>query len=233
MRIAVLATLVTVAVGAQVAFAQQFEGYNVCRKCHLDQTEAWMKTPHAKSLESLAPKKKAAEKVKAKLDPEKDYSKDPACLQCHATGHGKPGGYTPDMPADDARFFSSVSCESCHGAGSLYRQEHGAAENLLKSKGEPTSREVLVKTRQNFDYEAACAGCHLNYEGSSFKAAAPPFNPFPPKVDPKYEFNYQKEVVRSSAGAGVHEHFKLKGIFKGEPVPAIRSEIQKDAKEIE
>jgi len=228
-----LMAVAAVAAGSSIVFAQEFEGVGVCRKCHLDQADAWSKTAHAKAYESLRPKVKAAEKVKAKLDPERDYTKEPECLACHTTGYGRPGGYKLDMTASDARLFANVGCESCHGAGSQFRKEHGSADDLLKSKGETTSREVLVKAGQNFDYEAACASCHLNYHGSPFKDAKAPFTPFTPEIDAKYAFNYLRDVLRSGPGAGVHEHFKFKGVFKGEPVPAIREETQKDAKESE
>lgn len=228
-----LLSLAILAAGIAAASGQQFEGNNACRKCHLDQAESWAKTPHAKAFESLKPKVKAAEKLKAKLDPERDYTKEADCLTCHTTGYGKPGGYVPTMAASDARHFINVGCESCHGAGGQYRQEHGAAEQQLKTKGESTPREVLVKAHQNFDYETACATCHLNFEGSSWKAAKPPFNPFTPKLDPKYAFDALRQIVRTGPGAGVHDHYKLKGAFKGEPVPAVRAETQKDAKEPE
>lgn len=232
-RILILAAAMVVLAVPSTVFAQDFVGMTVCRKCHTDQADSWSKTPHAKAFESLKPKVKALEKTKAKLDPERDYTKDPECLSCHTTGYDKPGGYKADMPAADARPLANVGCESCHGAGSKFRQEHGSAEDQLKAKGESTSRDVLVTAQQNFDYETACASCHLNYQGSPFKEAKPPFTPFTPQVDAKYNFNFQKDVFRSGPGAGVHEHYKLKGVFKGGPVPAIRDEIQRNAQELE
>jgi len=230
-RLLIGAAALALMVGFSAVSAQQFEGVNVCKKCHVDQADAWAKTPHAKAMDSLKPKVKATEKKKAGLDPDKDYTQDNACLQCHSTGYGQPGGYTLEMAAADAKHFANVGCESCHGAGSLFRKEHGKADDLRKSQGELTSRDVLVKAGQNFDYQEACASCHLNYEGSNWKGAHAPFTPFTPKIDAKYAFDFLKEALRSGAGAGVHEHYKLKGVFKGEPVPPIRAEIQKTASE--
>jgi len=31
---------------------------------------------------------------------------------------------------------------------------------------------------------------------------------------------------------GLHEHYKLKGVFDGPPVPAVRAEFQKSAKDL-
>jgi len=224
------------ACSAAAAAAEEFEGVGVCRKCHLDQAEAWTRTAHAKAYESLRAKAKAAEKVAARLDPDRDYTREAECLECHTTGFGKPGGYRIDMTAGDARQYVGVGCESCHGAGSAFRKEHGSADDVLKSRGETTPRDRLVRAGQNFDYEAACAACHLNFLGSSLlgaRAPRPPFTPFTPEIGAKYAFSYRSAVFRSGKGAGVHEHFRLKGVFVGEPVPAIREEIQRNAREPE
>lgn len=234
-RIFALLFSLAVAVAAVPAFAEapQFEGAKVCMKCHDLQGESWEKTAHAKSLESLKPSVKAEAKTKAGLDPAKDYTKEADCLSCHTTGHGQPGGYTVDMAAAQAKSLGAVTCEACHGAGSLFRQEHGNAENRLKKQSERTQRSVLVNAGQNFDYQTACARCHLNYEGSPWPHAKAPFTPFTPAVDPKYAFDFDKAVRKSGKGAGVHDHFKLTGVFQGEPEPPLRTEFQKDAKEPE
>ncbi|NVO12422.1 MAG: cytochrome C554 [Rhodoplanes sp.] len=211
--------------------AQEFEGVSVCRKCHIDQAESWAQTSHAKAFESLKPNVKAAAKQKGKLDPAKDYTTDATCLGCHTTGFGKPGGYSAATPAVELKNFAVVGCETCHGAGSKFRVEHGSAEERWKTGGGETGRDALVKLGQSFDYKTACATCHLNYEGSGWSGAHPPYKVFTPAVDPKYAFDFDKEAVRSGKGSGVHEHFKLKNVFKGEPVPAIRAQTQADAKD--
>jgi hypothetical protein len=68
----------------------------------------------------------------------------------------------------------------------------------------------------------------LNYEGSPWKGAKEPYTPFTPKVDAKFKFEFEKAIKEKKA---MHEHFKLKGAFEGEPVPKIRTEFQKTAKE--
>ena len=32
-------------------------------------------------------------------------------------------------------------------------------------------------------------------------------------------------------GKALHEHFKLRGVYEGEPIPKVRAEFQKTAKE--
>ena len=121
-----------------------------------------------------------------------------------------------------------MGCEACHGPGSDYRDEHGTAEKKLLKTSQSTPRKLIAGKGQNFDYEKACAACHLNFQGSALKGAKAPFTPFTPVVDAKYQFEFDKAV----RGKGLHEHFKLKGSFAGEPVPKVRDEFQKTAKEI-
>ena len=81
---------------------------------------------------------------------------------------------------------------------------------------------------QDFQFEEACAACHLNYEGSPWKGAKAPYTPFTPTVDPKYTFNFDKMVKDVKA---MHEHYKLDGTFVGEPKFKYHDEFQASAKE--
>ena len=203
-----------------------FTSVLVCNKCHEHQTKAWAKTPHAKSLKSLKPGQRVEAKLKAKLDPDKDYTNDTKCLGCHTTGFGKPGGYDPASPD---KFLARVGCESCHGAGSLFRVAHGDAESRMKREAETTPRTKLVTAGQNFEFKKACARCHLNYEGSPWKDAKAPYTPFTPDIDQKYKFNFE-DRIRSDA---IHTHYKLYDIFTGPPIPDFHEEFQSTAEEIE
>lgn len=224
----VLGAFAIVSLGGTAVAAPKVVGVKICTKCHDVQGESWAETSHAKAFESLKPNAKAEEKKKAKLDPSKDYTKDKDCVGCHTTGFGQPGGYAVGAEPGGAPKLGSVGCEACHGAGDGFRDEHGKADKLLMKTEKSTPRKLLVGLGQNFDYEKACAACHLNYEGSPHKAAKKPFTPFTPAVDAKYKFEFDK-AVRTKA---LHEHYKLKGVFSGEPVPAIRADFQKTAKEI-
>jgi hypothetical protein len=225
--------LLAAAAGAAAAQGAEYKGFRVCTKCHDHQGDSWRSTAHAKAFESLKANVKAAAKTKAKLDPARDYTQDKDCLTCHVTGFGEPGGYSAAMDAGTAGALRGVTCESCHGAGGSYRDVHGKAGDKLKTSFETTDRKALVEARQNFDYEQACAKCHLNYPGSNWSGARAPHTPFTPSVDPKYAFDFLKAVRREGEGNPVHTHFKLRGVFKGEPVPAIRAELQQTAKEPE
>ena len=206
----------------------KFEGYKKCGGCHKSQKDSWLDTAHAKAFESLKPNVEVDAKKKAKLDPVKDYTQEKDCVGCHTIGFGEKGGYTVGMTENKAKFLFGVGCEDCHGPGSLYRKEHSKAGDQFKKTQKATERKALVEAGENFDYEAACARCHLNYEGSPWAGAKAPYTPFTPKVDAKYKFDFEKGVRNNKA---MHEHFKLKGVFDGEPVVKMRAEFQKTAKD--
>ena len=68
-------------------------GAGACKKCHIKVYNSWKKTKMAKAFDTLKPGEDAEAKTKLKLDPQKDYTKDVKCLECHTTGFGMPGGY--------------------------------------------------------------------------------------------------------------------------------------------
>lgn len=210
-----------------------YKGFRVCAKCHSEQAESWRKSPHANAFESLRPAVKAEAKRKAKLDPAKDYTQDKDCVACHVTGYGSASGFRIGMDPSEAKALVGVGCESCHGAGGAYREKHADAGDKLKATGEATDRQLLVAARQNFDYETACARCHLNHPGSKWAQAKPPYSPFTPAVDPKYQFDFDTAVRAKGEKSAIHTHYRLRGAFKGGPVPAMRAEIQKTAQETE
>lgn len=205
----------------------KYEGIKGCGGCHKSQKESWEQTTHAKAFDVLKPKVKADEKKKAKLDPAKDYTQDKDCLGCHTIGFKEPGGYQEGMSEAKATNLVGVGCEDCHGAGGNFRKEHRKAGDAFRKTKKHTPRQKLVSAGQQFNYEESCAKCHMNYEGSPWKGAKAPYTPFTPKVDVKYKFDFDKAVRNKK---GLHEHFKLKGVFEGEE-PKVRAEFQKTAKE--
>ena len=84
--------------------AEHYVGMSNCIKCHASEYAQWQTTPHARAWKTL-------------VDQHKDST--PACVVCHVTGYGKPGGF---RTADDAARFGNVQCEACHGMGSHHRE---------------------------------------------------------------------------------------------------------------
>jgi len=201
-----------------------FEGRKKCYNCHKSEGLSWKKSLHAKAMESLQPNERKEAKVKAKLDPKKDYTKDKDCVGCHVTGWGEEGGYLIEEPD---KFLVGVGCESCHGAGSDYRKTHRKAGEAFEKNQKTTPRSKLVDAGQDFEFVEKCNACHLNYEGSPWKGAKKPYTPFTPEVDKKYAFDFEKYVRDDKA---MHEHFKLEGTFTGDPTPKFHEEFQKKAK---
>jgi hypothetical protein len=139
-------------------------------------------------------------------------------------GFGKTGGYTIDAPKKP---LAAVGCESCHGPGKNYRGDHRKAGQAFEKSNKTTPRKVLADKGQDFAFEESCNACHLNYEGSPWKGAKAPYTPFTPSVDPKYTFDFDKMVKDVKA---MHEHFKLDGVFEGEPKFKYHDEFQTSAK---
>ncbi|MBI5049756.1 MAG: cytochrome c family protein [Nitrospirae bacterium] len=178
-----VATFLTI--GATIGEGAGYVGAAKCKACHMKQYKAWEKTKMATSFENLKPGVKAAEKTKAKLDPNKDYTTDQKCLKCHTTGYGKSGGFksfaeTPKMV--------NVQCEACHGPGSEFTQ-------IMKKNKEFKLDEVKAAGYvfpKEASAEKECLECH---GGES---------PFSEKVDPKYKFVFKDRLKNT------HEHFPLK-----------------------
>lgn len=229
--IAVAALAFFLAGEPQAAKKPSYEGYKKCGGCHKSQKDSWLHTEHAEAFEALEPGKDVEEKKKAKLDPQKDYTKDEKCVGCHVSGYKNLGGYREGLTETRAKYLRGVGCEECHGPGALYRKDHSKAGNKFKKTQEKSKRKALVDLGQNFEYEEACNGCHMNYKGSPWKGAKEPYTPFTPEVDPKYRFDFEKAVRETGKGKAMHEHFKLRGVYEGEPVPKLREVFQKDAKE--
>lgn len=79
-----------------------YVGPDACAGCHFPAARAWTGSNHPRSYHALEKRQKAF---------------DPACLSCHVTGLGHPGGFT-DPEGTPA--LGRVTCEACHGPGSVH-----------------------------------------------------------------------------------------------------------------
>jgi len=221
----ILAIMAMFAFFSGTVLADTFEGRKKCSSCHKSQAKSWGETAHAKAMESLKAGERKEAKVKAGLDPDKDYTKDKDCVGCHVDGWGKKGGYLVEKPK---KMLAAVGCESCHGPGRQYRGDHRKGGQAFEKSGKTTQRSVLAKKGQDFEFVEACSACHLNYEGSGWKGAKAPYTPFTPEVDEKYRFDFDKMVQNVEA---MHEHYKLDGVFAGEPKFKYHDDFQAGAQE--
>lgn len=100
-----------------------FIGSAVCAACHPEAMKVWQQTKHPHAYEVLAQEGKQFH-----LD----------CIGCHVTGWQQPSGV---CRVDHTDGRAEVSCESCHGPGSLHL-------------GQPTKDTVKRGSKE------VCVGCH-------------------------------------------------------------------------
>ena len=139
--------------------AQNFKyiGASKCKMCHNkpakgEQYNVWLKGPHAGAMKTLS-SEESMEIAKAKgiADP----TTDAGCLKCHSTV-----GHIDAKLVASIKIDEGVSCESCHGPGSMYK---GAS--VMKN------RELSMKKGLILPTEEVCVTCH-NEESPTYK----PFN---------------------------------------------------------
>lgn len=160
-----LLLMLTIMAGGML-HAQNFKyiGASKCKMCHMkpatgDQYNIWLKGPHAGAMLTLAgDKAKEIAKAKGIADP----ATDPACIKCHSTV----GSVDAKLVAS-AKMAEGVSCESCHGPGSMYK---GAS--VMKKRELAMQKGLILPT------EEVCKSCH-NKESPTYKS-----------------FNYEEQVAK-------------------------------------
>jgi len=142
----------------------EYIGQEKCTFCHVKADESastWIILKHINSFSVL--KTELAEKFS------KDPVHDETCLECHATGLNKPGGYEA---ADPARAkLEGVQCEMCHGWGYSYVETMAKAKILnLHNVRDECFRHGLV-----IPDEKVCRSCHNErcpvFTGFDFEAS--------------------------------------------------------------
>jgi len=155
-RILTIAMVVLFASSAMMAQSFKYIGASKCKMCHVkpetgDQYNVWLKSPHANAMKTLAgDEAKKIATAKGIADP----TTDPACIKCHSTV----GSIDAKLNAT-ATMDEGVSCESCHGPGSMYK---GAS--IMKNQEMALQKGMILPT------EEVCKTCH--------NAASPTFKGF-------------------------------------------------------
>lgn len=133
----------------------KYIGAAKCKMCHSkpdkgNQYGKWLEGPHANAMKTLSTDAaKAIASKKGIADP----STDAACIKCHSTvGHIDAGLKAGITSAE------GVSCESCHGPGSMYK-----GVSIMKNKSLALQKGMIEPT------EAVCKKCH-NPESPTFKS---------------------------------------------------------------
>lgn len=163
----VVATLLVVLLIAASLMAQadkaQYIGAKKCKMCHMtkkigDQWNIWLKSPHAKAYATLASEESKA--IAKKLGIAENPQESAKCLKCHVTGHG----IAATKKAATYAIDEGVTCEACHGAGSLYNPM-GVMKALATGKQDAKAVGFIKGDEKN------CLTCH-NQESPTYK----PFN---------------------------------------------------------
>ncbi len=169
----------------------KYVGTGVCKKCHFKQYMSWKKTTMARTFDVLKPGKAVEAKKKTNLDPKKDYTKEPACLPCHTTGYGLPGGYRVPSEGDagaakTAKANEGATCEACHGPGSKYVALHA---DVADKKRKYSVKEFYDAGMIRID-ASVCTTCH---------------NRRNPTAAPDFRFDYEQNKDKGS-----HKNYPLK-----------------------
>jgi peroxiredoxin len=120
-----------------------FVGSDACQSCHAKEFETWSGQPHAAALGSLAAR---------------DEASNTACLTCHTTGLGKPGGFSLDSSQETD--LAAVGCEACHGPGGDHIGEEAPKTGTILSLGDKCDSCVILKI---------CGGCHDDANDPGFE----------------------------------------------------------------
>ena len=128
---------------SSAAMAQNFKyiGAAKCKMCHNkpdkgEQYNKWEAGPHAHAMETL----------------KGDEKNDPKCLKCHSTAASVDQSLIATIKVEEG-----VSCESCHGPGSVYK-----SAAIMKNQKLSLSKGLIIPT------EEVCVQCH-NEESPTFK----------------------------------------------------------------
>jgi hypothetical protein len=141
---------------AGTAKAAEYVGGNKCRMCHIKQAKAWLETQHAKAwagLQHADSTKVAALAAALKIEIKGTPAATDECVKCHVTGFQLASGY-PQADSTKAANLANVTCEACHGPGSL----HVAAATADKKKF--INRGVTANM---------CMQCHTPVTSPTFK----------------------------------------------------------------
>jgi hypothetical protein len=135
-----------IAVVPAQAQVKEYIGAAKCKMCHNkpatgEQYKQWAGTPHATTMKRL----NATE------------AKDPKCLKCHSTAAGLKLSDTQTITLAEG-----VSCESCHGPGSVYK-----SATIMKSREKSIAAGLIIPD------EKLCKKCHNaespHYKGFDYK----------------------------------------------------------------
>ncbi len=141
---------------ANILLAQDYKyiGAAKCKMCHNSeksgfQYKIWSESLHAKSIATLSNEKSLEY---AKKNGIADPAKDPTCLKCHSTASSVKAEQIETLTVAEG-----VSCETCHGPGSVYK-----SMSIMKVRDQALKNGLIIPTKE------VCIKCH-NEKNPFFK----------------------------------------------------------------
>src|SRR5688572_29496780 len=124
------------ALGPQVSDPAKIVGSDACAKCHQQEVQQWMRTPHFATFDTLhrlPEAKQIAERMGLR-----SIKRGEICTQCH---------YTEQNQGGRVRVVAGVSCESCHGGAADWVAVHAdyGGEGVTKAAESAEHHEQRLK----------------------------------------------------------------------------------------
>ena len=123
----------------------KYVGVKMCKVCHQSekqgkQFDIWQKSKHTEAFKTLS--SDTANAIAKAKGLKKTAAESPECLECHA------------ITADTKLMADGVQCESCHGAGSAYKNMA-----IMKDKAKAI-KAGLAEFKDEAAIEKLCRTCH-------------------------------------------------------------------------
>jgi hypothetical protein len=142
-----------------------YQGPKVCEECHQEEYKVWSKTQHSTGFRTIHRRKEVSAKdILAAEGGDTNMRKNETCLLCH---------FTPSQTSidDTMKIAAGPSCETCHGASSIWMEIHDdyGGENVKKEDETPEHRKErilassdagMIWPNQLFDIAENCMFCH-------------------------------------------------------------------------
>ena len=111
-------------------------GSDQCAKCHQQEVDAWMRTTHYATFDTLH-RRPEAKAIADRLDL-RSIKRNETCTKCHYTSQDQDGRL---------RVIAGVACESCHGAAADWLAVHAdyGGPNVAKELETPEHREARLR----------------------------------------------------------------------------------------
>ena len=134
-----------------------YVGVESCGMCHKTEKQGsqysiWQNSAHSKAFETL--KTDTANQIAKAKGFSKTAVETWECLKCHVTGYNLDAA----MLGKKFKVEDGVQCETCHGAGSAYKDM-----NVMKDKKIAIEKGLIVHEK----FEELCVSCH-NSESPTF-----------------------------------------------------------------